>query len=113
MIMMMMMMMMMQGMQKTDGWEKTKLVCIETEGANCLAAARYSISVSISIAINIISIAINIIIIIIIAINITIIFFARKAGGPVKLPAITSIATSLGALQVNFFCSLMFAVFYI
>jgi len=52
-----------QGMQKTDGWENTKLVCIETEGANCLAAA-------------------------------------RKAGGPVKLPAITSIATSLGALQV-------------
>jgi len=52
-----------QGLKKTMGWEETKLVCVETEGANCLAAA-------------------------------------RKAGGPVKLPAITSIATSLGALQV-------------
>jgi len=52
-----------QGMKETIGWEETKLVCIETEGANCLAAA-------------------------------------RKARGPVRLPAITSIATSLGALQV-------------
>merc|ERR1712055_982666 len=51
-----------QGLDKV-GWKKTKLVCMETEGANCLSAA-------------------------------------RRAGGPVKLPAITSIATSLGALQV-------------
>jgi len=52
-----------QGMKKTIGCEECKLVCIETEGANCLAAA-------------------------------------RAAGGAVKLAAITSIATSLGALQV-------------
>ena len=38
----------------------------------------------------------------VIIIVIFIIIFPRKAGGPVKLPAITSIATSLGALQVHF-----------
>jgi len=52
-----------KGMEKIPGWEDTKLICLETNGANCLSAA-------------------------------------RKAGCPVRLPAITSIATSLGALQV-------------
>lgn len=52
-----------QGMDKAKGWEETQLVCLETNGANCLAEA-------------------------------------RRAGAPVRLPAITSIATSLGALQV-------------
>jgi len=53
-----------QGMDKLDNWEKVKLITMETEGANCLLAA-------------------------------------RKAGQLVTLPAITSIATSLGALAVT------------
>jgi len=52
-----------QGMDQLDTWEKVPLITMETEGANCLLAA-------------------------------------RQAGQLVTLPAITSIATSLGALAV-------------
>ena len=52
-----------QGMDKLSNWENVPLVTMETEGANCLLAA-------------------------------------RRAGQLVTLPAITSIATSLGALAV-------------
>merc|ERR1711892_472216 len=52
-----------QGMDQLDTWEKVPLITMETEGTNCLLAA-------------------------------------RQAGQLVTLPAITSIATSLGALAV-------------
>jgi len=52
-----------QGLDASDKWRSVPVVAMETDGANCLAAA-------------------------------------RRAGHSVTLPAITSIATSLGALRV-------------
>ena len=52
-----------QGMDKQAGWDSVPLITMETQGANCLLAA-------------------------------------RRAGQLVTLPAITSVATSLGALAV-------------
>jgi len=52
-----------QGMDTLDSWKNVPLITMETEGANCLLAA-------------------------------------RRAGQLVTLPAITSVATSLGALAV-------------